>query len=97
MHVQVRNTLAHAIIHRYERSVRLHSHLDRARQKLNVTKNRFNQVRGQIDQSLIMLLGDEQAMTRKDRTMIEKSQAVIVFKDKASGEFATREFAEQAC
>ena len=96
MHVQVRHTLAHAIIHRDERSVRLHSHLDRARQKLNVTKNRFNQGRGQIDQSFIMLFGDKQAMTRKDRPMIEKCQAVVVFKDDASGEFATRNFAEQA-
>ena len=95
MHVQVRHTLAHAIIHRDERAVRLHSHLDRARQKLNVTKHRFNQGRGQIDQSFIMLFGDKQAMTREDRTMIEKGQAVVVFKDDASGEFTTSDFAEQ--
>ena len=96
MDVQVGDALAHAIIHRDERAVSLHSHFDRARQKLNVTKDRFNQVRGQIDQRLIMLFGDEQAMTWKDRTMIEKGQAVVVFKDDASGEFATRDFAEQA-
>jgi hypothetical protein len=95
VHVQVRHTLAHAIIHRNERAVRLHSRLDRARQKLNVTKDRFNQVRGQIDQSLIMLFGDKQAMTWKDRTMIEKGQAVVVFEDDASSEFAARDFAEQ--
>ena len=95
VHVQVRNTLAHAIIHRDKRAVRLHPGFDRARQKLNVPKERFNQVRGHIDQSLIMLFGDEQAMTWKDRTMIEKGQAVVVFEDDASSQFAARDFAEQ--
>ena len=61
-------------------------------------KNRMlipSEVRRQIDQSLIMLFGDEQTMTWKDRTMIEKGQAVVVFKDDASSEFAARDFAEQ--
>ena len=95
MHVQVRDTLAHAIIHPDECAVRLHSRFDCARQKLNVTKDWFNQVHGQIDQSFIMLFGYEQAMTRKDGTMIEKSQAVVIFKDDASGEFAAHDLAEQ--
>ena len=94
MHVQMRNTLAHAIIHRDERPVRLHSRFDCARQNLNVAKDRFNQVCRQIDQSFIVLFGYEQAMTRKDRTMIEKGEAVVIFKDHASGEFATHDFAE---
>ena len=34
-------------------------------------------------------------MTRKDGTMIEKSQAVVIFKDDASGEFAAHDLAEQ--
>src|SRR5438128_1220813 len=42
MYVQVRNTLADAVVHRDERSVSLHSRLDCARQKLNAAKDRFN-------------------------------------------------------
>src|SRR5256885_102816 len=42
-----------------------------------------------------MLFGDEQAMTRKDGTMIEKGQAVVIFKDDASSEFTAGDFAEQ--
>jgi len=35
-------------------------------------------------------------MTWKDRTVIKKGEAVIIFKDNPRGEFAADDFAEQA-
>src|SRR2546423_15050144 len=42
MYVQMRNTLAHAIVHRDKRSVSLHSSFNCACQKLNAAKDGFN-------------------------------------------------------
>src|SRR5207249_491844 len=97
MYVKMRHALTHAIVHRDECSMRLHSLLYRACQRLRVREERFDQIRRQIHQRLVMLFGNQQTMAGEDRAMIEKSDADVVFKDDTCSDFATRDFAEETC
>ena len=44
-----------------------------------------------------MSFWNKQAMSRKNRPMVEESDAIIVFEDNASSDFATHDFAKEAC
>ena len=95
MHVEVWHALAHAIVHRHESSVRFHGSFDCARQKLHVLEVRLNLPGRQISQSFAVFFGNNQAMTGKDGTMVEKSDRVLVFKNNTGGDFTADDFAEE--
>lgn len=95
MHVQMWHALAHAIIHRHECSVGFHGGFDGPRQKLHVFEVRPNLIGRQISQSFVVFFGDNQAMTGKNRTMVEKGDGVFVFKDNAGRQVALDNLAEE--
>jgi hypothetical protein len=42
-----------------------------------------------------MFSGNQETVTRKDRTMIKKRDAIVVFKNNPSREFAAGDFAKE--
>jgi len=70
VYVQVRHALAHSIVNRDKRALRLHALLDGARQHLDITEERRNELRGKIFERFIVHLGNQQRMARKKRTMV---------------------------
>ena len=95
MHVKMWHALADAIIHRHESSVRFQGRFNCAGQKLYVFEVRLNLFSRQINQSFAVLFGNNQAVPGKNRTMVEKSDRVLVFKDNAGGQVAFDNFAEE--
>jgi len=87
--------LAHAIIHRHKSSVRFHGSFDCARQELHVLEVRLNLLGRQIGQSFAVFSGNNQAMTGKNRTMVEKSDRVFVFKDNTGRDFTADDLTEE--
>lgn len=76
MHVKMWHALADAIIHRHQSSVSFHGAFNCARQELHVCEVGLNLLWRQISQGFAVILGDNQAMTGKNRTMIEKGDRV---------------------
>jgi hypothetical protein len=72
--VQMRHALTNAVIDRYKGAVGLERSLDRAGEQLHIAEERSDQVLGQVRQSFVVAFGNQQAMSRKNRAMIEKSQ-----------------------
>jgi hypothetical protein len=63
VHVQVRDTLAHPVIHRDERPLSLHRPLNGASELLNIREQRTNESLGQVIEGLDMRLRDQQHMS----------------------------------
>lgn len=96
MHVQVRDALADSIVNRDKRAFRLHAMLHRANQHLGVSKERCDEMRGEILQRLIVLLGNQQSMAGKKRTVIQESKRNVVFKNDIARQIACDDLAEFA-
>src|SRR5882724_955348 len=96
VNVQVRHLLADAVIHRDECAVSRRRRLDRATEELRVLEKRFDQVLRQISQSFVVLFRNQQAMTKKNGTMIEKGEGHFVFEDQSSGYPTADDLAEKA-
>src|SRR5215831_12135955 len=97
MSVKVRHALTDAIVHRDKAAVSLHARFDTARQKLRIPEEGPDQLGRQIDQRFIMLFWNQQTMPGKDRAMIQKGYAVVVFEDYARRDGAFRNPTEEAC
>ena len=72
VYVQVRHALAHSIVNRDKRALRLHAPLDGARQHLDIAEKRRNELRGKIFERFTVQLGDQQRVARKKRTMVQE-------------------------
>jgi hypothetical protein len=83
--MQMRHTLADAVVHRDEGAVGFQRRLDRTTEKLHIPEEGPDQVRGQIGQSFVVFFRNQEAVARKNRTVIEKGQGYFVFKYEASG------------
>ena len=94
--VQMRHALADAIVHRDEGSVSFQRRLDCTTEKLRIPEEGSDQVLGQISQSFVVLFRNQQAMTRKNRTVVEKGQGYFIFKYEASGYLSMDNLAERA-
>ena len=81
MDVQVGYALAYPVVDRHKRSLGPHSRLDRARKPLSGGEQRLNPLPRQIGESLVMRFGDQEAMTRKHRPMIQEGQRVFVLEN----------------
>lgn len=81
MHVKMRHALADSVIHRHEGSVRFQGGLNRARQELGILKKWADQIGRKIAQGLMMISGNQQAMSGKNRPVVEESKGDFVCKD----------------
>src|SRR5207247_9932637 len=94
--MQMRHALADTVIHRDEGAVSRQRRFYRATEELRVLEKRFDQVVRQISQSFVVLLRNQQAMTRKNGAMIEKGEGHFVFKTQSSGYPTADDLAEKA-
>jgi len=94
MDMKMRDALADAIIDGHEGSLGVHALHDGAGKKLDIQKERADELLGQIPERLKMALNDEQAMARKKRPVIQKCKRDIVLKNFVAGNAAADDIAE---
>ena len=94
--MQMRHALAHFIVDGQESSFRLHYALYRGGNSLCVAKEAGNQITGQFAQCIHVLSRDQETMSGKERTLIEKSQRDIVRENDVGLQFATDNLTKQA-
>jgi hypothetical protein len=95
MHVEMRNTLTDPVIDRHKCSFRLHGGLNRAGQELGGFEKGRDFRGWKVSQRFVVFFGNQEAMSGKDRPMIQKSEAMLVFKYNARGHVAGDDFAEE--
>ena len=96
MHVKMRHTLADSVIHRHEGPVRFQGGLNRARQKLGILKKWADEIGRKIAQGLMMSSGNQQAVARKHRPVVEESKGNLVCKDQSRACLSSYDLAKQA-
>lgn len=89
------HTLADLVIDGHERSLGLHHLFYRGGNSLNIAKELRNQVRGEICKGFHMLFRNQQAVSGKQRPMVEESQREVVGKDNVGGRNTVHNLAEQ--
>jgi hypothetical protein len=94
--VQVRHTLAHAVIDRNERALGAHRQLHRPSQQPCIAKQRSDKLLGQVPESLEMPARDEQGMAGKQRPVVQKGRARGVFPYEVGGHRALENLTKPA-
>ena len=79
--VQVGNALAHPVVDGDERSFGAERLLDGLREALSGGEQRCDFFRRDVGQNFSVLPGDEKAMARKQRPMVEESQQLLILED----------------
>ena len=70
----MRHALAHFVVHRYKRPLRIHRTLDSGGQYLSVAEELFYATGWKISERFDVLPWDQEGVTGKQRAMIQKSQ-----------------------
>src|SRR5688572_21443471 len=96
MDVEVRHTLAHAVVHGDERALRPEAALDRDREAPRVREERLDEVEGQVPEGLVMHLRHEEGVAWKERLAIEEGDRAVVLEDDVRGGRAAGDLAENA-
>jgi hypothetical protein len=78
--MEVRNTLADFVVDGHKSSFSFHAGFHGECEKPGVGEKGLDPVVRQIRERLVMIFGYQEAVSRKERAVIEKSQAKIVFK-----------------
>jgi hypothetical protein len=96
VNVEMRDALADAIVDGHEGSFGVHPLHDGAGKKLDIQKERADQIIGQVRKRLKVALYDEEAMAGEKRAMIQKCERELVFKNFVAGNAAADDVAERA-
>lgn len=96
MNVHMRHALTHAIVDGDERPLSAQSLLHRDRQRSRIRREPCQQRGRHVDQCFDMDARNEQAMSWKQRTMIEEGECLPVLEDDAGRNVAARDLAEDA-
>lgn len=95
MYVEVRDALAHAIIGRDERSLRVHRQLDCGGKRARIREQRLKHRIRQVGNCLEMSFGNHETMPGEQRPMIQKRNRVLIFKN-SQAVIILHNFAEDA-
>ena len=96
VYVQVRHALAHPVVNREKRAVRLHALFDGARQHLDIAEERRNELRGKILERFIVRLRNQQRVAREKRTVVQERHGYVVFKNDIAFQITRDDLAELA-
>src|SRR5579859_5115486 len=96
MDVKMGNALADAIVGGDEDALGLHALLDGGGQHFYGGEKRSEQGIGQIVNRLQVAFGNDQAVSRKQRAMIQEGQRGFIFVDDVVSGWIAQNFAEQA-
>lgn len=94
MNVQVRHSLAYSIVDRNESAFRIQCRFHRSCQKLSLYKYRPREIDRQFHQRYMMLAWAQQHMPRKQRMIIQKRYAILVFVDNVGIQVSTGDLTE---
>jgi len=94
--MHVKYALAYSIVDGNEGALRSESSFHRHRQKSGIGGELCEGGRRNIDQTLQMQAGNQQAMAGKKRTMIEKRDGLRILKDDAGGDTAAGDLTKGA-
>ena len=86
--MHVRHALADPVVDGDEEAIRLHPGLDGAREALHVPEEGASELGREIEHRLAMEPGNEEAMAREQRAMVEEREEISVLEDQVSGELA---------
>lgn len=81
MNMQVRHALADPVVDGYEGPVRGRRSHHGSIEELHIREQRKNQVRRKIGESLMVRLGRHENVPRKERSVVKKSEGLVVFED----------------
>ena len=96
VNMEMRDALADPIVDGHEGALGVHALDDGAGKKLDIQKERADQLIGQVRKRLEVALYDEEAMAGEKRPMIQKCERDIVFKNFVAGNAAADDIAERA-
>jgi hypothetical protein len=82
MHMKVRNALADLVVDRHKSSLRGHAFLHSPAKNLCAAEKRPRKSAGQVHQCLVVCPGDQQAMTGKERAVVQEGHAGFIIQHK---------------
>jgi len=95
MHMEMGDALADAVVHGHERALRRHCVFDRSSEELNLSKERAHQVGRKVRESRYMTPRQHQAMTWKERPVVEEGERDLALVNDRSRHFAEDHPAEK--
>lgn len=95
MHVQVRHALAYAIVYCYERAFGLHCGLYGVFEMLSGFEQRTYKIRRKIGQRRMVLNWNQQHVSRKERSVIQKRERAFVAPYDLGRHVSRRDLAER--
>jgi hypothetical protein len=96
VNMQMRDALAHPVINCNEGALGQESLFDSTHQQLGVREYCPNEFGWQVVQGAEVLFGHKQAVSWKDRAIVQEGQGEIVFKHAITGYFSANDVAELA-
>ena len=96
MNVRMRDALTHSVVQRHKSSLCSKASFNGESQQPRIRKQLSQQWGFDIDQRIKMLFRNQKTVAGEHRTMIQKGQARIVFKDDRGGNFTRDDLAKDA-
>ena len=95
MNVQMRHALANTVVHRHKGALRFERKFHCAPQQLHILEEWTHQNGWQVAKRFEVAFGNQQAVTWKERAMIEKRDRNIILKHERGGNTTINDSAEE--